>query len=317
MADSDVVMAPADARAGDGGAAGAGGGRRAAAAAYPRRRGAADCALPAAAVAPRPRRARSPADAQPKRKLGTDITNAQEGASQSKKTKKEPKEKVAFEWSAEDMASDVAPSDAMIVSVARRQVYRITTAIQATHAPKIKRATAFSSHAGSDAAEAVKARRSGAAPSAAAGALKVPPLWGGISHVENAPSAPVGIVGGVSKKHVVAAALGDDRQARLKEARGKGKKKTKGVSLARPFQMWRGDREDQEATPWYTNSNDAYKSCLLRWPNVAKDHADYVTTKMTKEMLNVMQGKSARKFPPGVGKDVKVTKWKLALKCEE
>ena len=169
MADSDVVMAPADARAGDGGAAGAGGGRRAAAAAYPRRRGAADRALPAAAVAPRPRRARSPADAQPKRKLGTDITNAQEGASQSKKTKKEPKEKVAFEWSAEDMASDVAPSDATIVSVARRQVYRITTAIQATHAPKIKRTAAFSSHAGSDAAEAVKARRSGAAPSAAAG----------------------------------------------------------------------------------------------------------------------------------------------------
>ena len=81
--------------------------------------------------------------------------------------------------------------------------------------------------------------------------------------------------------------------------------------------MWRGDREDQEATPWYTNSNDAYKSCLLRWPNVAKDHADYATTKMTKEMLHVMQGKSARKFPPGVGKAVKVTKWKLALKCEE
>ena len=316
MADSDdVVMAPADARAGGGGAAGAGGGRRAAAAAaYPRRRGAADRAAPTAAVAPRQRRARSPADKQPKRRLGANITNDKDlSARHSKKTKNEPKEKVAFEWSAEDMASDVAPSDATIVSVACRQVYRITTAIQATHAPKIKRATAFSSHAGSDAAEAVKARRSGAAPSAAAGALKVPPLWGGISHAKNAPSAPAGIVG-VLARHAASSALGVAALARKKQTqKGQGKA---GQTRAPQFRLWRGDREGLEGTPWYTDIMKATADCKLRWP-VAKDHADYATTKMTSQMVSVMQGKTARKFPPGVGKAVKVTKWKLALKCEE
>ena len=40
----------------------------------------------------------------------------------------------------------------------------------------------------------------------------------------------------------------------------------------------------------------ALADCKRRWPNVDKNHPDYATTKITKDLLMVLQGTPLRKF---------------------
>ena len=65
---------------------------------------------------------------------------------------------------------------------------------------------------------------------------------------------------------------------------------------------------------------DAVADCKKRWPNVAKTHPDYATTKMTQDLAQVMQGKSIRTFEAskqaGLKRARDITKWKLAWKEE-
>ena len=92
-----------------------------------------------------------------------------------------------------------------------RQPYGVSTAIQKTHAPKIKPSVAFFVHEGADAVAAVQARRSGAAPSLGDGPLKKRPLFGGMADVSNAPAAPANIVGLDEKKAAGSAKGGEVR----------------------------------------------------------------------------------------------------------
>lgn len=170
------------------------------------------------------------ADARPqKRSFAADITNGNQGKSQPKKPKQDPKKKVLFEWSVEDMANSKARVDATKAARAYRRPYGVTMALQQHHAPKsLLPSAAFYEHKGSDAVAAMQARRSGAAPSLADGALKKRPLFGGIADVSNAPAAPATIVG-VDERLSAAGTLGTEVQARKKKAR-KG--------LASSFSVW-------------------------------------------------------------------------------
>ena len=168
------------------------------------------------------------ADAQQqKRSFAADITN--QGESQPKKPKQDPKKKVLFEWSDADMANSKARVDATKAARACRRPYGVTMALQQHHAPKVlPRSVAFYEHKGSDAVAAMQARRSGVAPSLADGALKKRPLFGGMADVSNAPAAPATIVG-VDERLSAAGTLGTEVQARKKKAR-KG--------LASSFSVW-------------------------------------------------------------------------------
>ena len=251
-----------------------------------------------------------------------DITNAKKKTKKTKKKKpkKEPLKKYTVNWSAAERARKEAPSDATKLSDALRQPYGVATRIQETHAPTIKPTAAFRVHEGADVLAAVKARKSGAAPSAPAGRLEKDPLWGGIAHADNAPAPPANIVG-VDEKCAAASKKGRERQARQKQGRGKGgPRATKGSTFAPQFRLWRDDQEGPEAAPWYASYKDAVADCKKRWPNVAKTHPDYATTKMTQDLAQVMQGKSIRTFEAskqaGLKRARDITKWKLAWKEE-
>ena len=256
-----------------------------------------------------------------KRKFAADVTNKPQGKTQRKKPKQDPKELVRFEWSDVDMASSKARVDATILARECRRPYDVTTAVQERHAPKsLPQSAAFYEHEGADAVAAVQARRSGAAPSAPAGRLAKRPLWGGISSRKNAPAPPANIVG-VHEKCAAASKKGLERQARQKQGRGKGgPRATKGSTFAPQFRLWRDDQEGPEAAPWYASYKDAVADCKKRWPNVAKTHPDYATTKMTQDLAQVMQGKSVNTFEAskqaGLKRARDITKWKLAWKEE-
>ena len=263
----------------------------------------------------------SAADERQKRAFG-DITNGEKKTKKTKKKKpkKEPPKKYTVNWSAAERARKEAPSDATKLSDALRQPYGVATRIQETHAPTIKPTAAFRVHEGADVLAAVKARKSGAAPSAPAGRLEKDPLWGGIAHADNAPAPPANIVG-VDEKCAAASKKGRERQARQKQGRGKGgPRATKGSTFAPQFRLWRDDQEGPEAAPWYASYKDAVADCKKRWPNVAKTHPDYATTKMTQDLAQVMQGKSIRTFEAskqaGLKRARDITKWKLAWKEE-
>ena len=261
------------------------------------------------------------ADERLKRVFG-DITNGEKKTKKTKKKKpkKEPPKKYTVNWSAAERARKEAPSDATKLSDALRQPYGVATRIQETHAPTIKPTAAFRVHEGADVLAAVKARKSGAAPSAPAGRLEKDPLWGGIAHADNAPAPPANIVG-VDEKCAAASKKGLERQARQKQGRGKGgPRATKGSTFAPQFRLWRDDQEGPEAAPWYASYKDAVADCKKRWPNVAKTHPDYATTKMTQDLAQVMQGKSVNTFEAskqaGLKRARDITKWKLAWKEE-
>jgi len=261
------------------------------------------------------------ADERLKRVFG-DITNGEKKTKKTKKKKpkKEPPKKYTVNWSATERARKEAPSDATKLSDACRQPYGVVTPIQETHAPKIKPSAAFHEHEGADAVKALQARKSGAAPSAPAGRLAKRPLWGGISSRKNAPAPPANIVG-VHEKCAAASKKGLERQARQKQGRGKGgPRATKGSTFAPQFRLWRDDQEGPEAAPWYASYKDAVADCKKRWPNVAKTHPDYATTKMTQDLAQVMQGKSVNTFEAskqaGLKRARDITKWKLAWKEE-
>jgi len=263
----------------------------------------------------------SAADERQKRAFG-DITNGEKKTKKTKKKKpkKEPPKKYTVNWSAAEQARKEAPSDATKLSDALRQPYGVATRIQETHAPTIKPTAAFRVHEGADVLAAVKARKSGAAPSAPAGRLEKDPLWGGIAHADNAPAPPANIVG-VDEKCAAASKKGRERQARQKQGRGKGgPRATKGSTFAPQFRLWRDDQEGPEAAPWYASYKDAVADCKKRWPNVAKTHPDYATTKMTQDLAQVMQGKSVNTFEAskqaGLKRARDITKWKLAWKEE-
>ena len=251
------------------------------------------------------------ADERLKRVFG-DITNGEKKTKKTKKKKpkKEPPKKYTVNWSAAERARKEAPSDATKLSDACRQPYGVVTPIQETHAPKIKPSAAFHEHEGADAVKALQARKSGAAPSAPARRLKKNPLWGGISSRKNAPPPPANIVG-VHEKNAAASKKANDRKDRMKQQRAKGKPSPE-------FQLWRGDKETREASPFYSSITDAYKDCQRRWPNVDKKHPDYATTKITQDLVGVLHGKSPNKF--GVYKRERLreerdnTEWKFAWK---
>ena len=256
------------------------------------------------------------ADAQQqKRSFAADITN--QGESQPKKPKQDPKKKVLFEWSDADMANSKARVDATKAARACRRPYATIAALQLRHAPKsLSPNAAFYEHASPSAVDAVKARRSGVTLGAKQ-PLKKRPLFGGMAHVSNAPAAPANIVG-VNEKIAVASKKGIERQARQKQTQ-KGWA-TAGVTRAPEFRMWRIDQEGPEDSPWYTDTQKAEVDCKRRWPNVAKTHPDYETTKMTNKLLRALTGRSPRSICGSraeartLEKTVAATKWKLAWK---
>lgn len=252
----------------------------------------------------------SAADERQKRVFG-DITNGEKKTKKTKqkKPKKEPPKTYTLNWTAAERATKEAPSNAMLLSDVFRQPYAVSTAVQATHAPKIKDSAVFPVHEGANILAAVKARKSGAAPLAPAGRLKRNPLWGGISSRKNAPPPPANIVG-VHEKNAAASKKANDRQDRMKQQRAKGKPSPE-------FQLWRGDKEAREASPFYTSTAEAYKDCLRRWPNVDKKHPDYATTKITQDLVGVLHGKSPNKFGSKrerLREERDNTEWKFAWK---
>ena len=80
-----------------------------------------------------------------------------------------------------------------------------------------------------------------------------------------------------------------------------------------------GSKEgDKEASPWYTHGKKAVEDCKRRWPNVAKTHPDYATTKMTNDLVQLLQGKDPRSIH-GCSRKSMIslrdnTKWKLEWK---
>ena len=264
----------------------------------------------------------SAADERQKRAFG-DITNGEKKTKKTKKKKpkKEPPKKYTVNWSAAERARKEAPSDATKLSDALRQPYGVATRIQETHAPTIKPTAAFRVHEGADVLAAVKARKSGAAPSAPAGRLEKDPLWGGIAHADNAPAPPANIVG-VDEEVAAASKKANELQARKKQGRGKGgPKKQKGTTFSPEFKLWRIDKEgDKEASPWYTDINKALADCKRRWPSVDKKHPDYETTKLTSQMLQAMKGRYLPKICKSkaqvrtLANTVANSKWKLAWK---
>ena len=237
------------------------------------------------------------ADAQQqKRSFAADITNQGESQPKKPKKEKEPPKIYTLKWTAAERATKEAPSNAMVLSDVFRQPYAICTAIQETHAPKIKPTAAFVVHEGANILAAVEARKSGGAPSVPAGRLKRKPLWGGISSKQNAPASPVNIVG-VDERLATYSQKGVELQARRgQSSKNGGKQKLKGVPCGAPFQVWRSDKEEQSASPLYYNVKDATKDCQRRWPNVAKKHPDYETTKMTNNMIMLLQGTNVHKI---------------------
>jgi len=254
-----------------------------------------------------------------KRKFAADVTNKPQGKTQRKKPKQDPKELVRFEWSDVDMASSKARVDATILARECRRPYDVTTAVQERHAPKsLPQSAAFYEHEGADAVAAVQARRSGAAPSAPAGRLAKRPLWGGISSRKNAPLPPANIVG-VHEINAANGKLGCELQQRKKQMNAA---KMPGSTLEKPsFQIWRKDKEIQEASPWYTGVSSAtLADCKRRWPNVAKKHPDFETTKMTYNLLSALSGRNVRKLCKSeaevrtLANTVANTNWKLEWK---
>ena len=259
------------------------------------------------------------ADERLKRVFG-DITNGEKKTKKTKKKKpkKEPPKKYTVNWSAAERARKEAPSDATKLSDACRQPYGVVTPIQETHAPKIKPSAAFHEHEGADAVKALQARKSGAAPSAPAGRLAKRPLWGGISSRKNAPLPPANIVG-VHEINAANGKLGCELQQRKKQMNAA---KMPGSTLEKPsFQIWRKDKEIQEASPWYTGVSSAtLADCKRRWPNVAKKHPDFETTKMTYNLLSALSGRNVRKLCKSeaevrtLANTVANTNWKLEWK---
>ena len=251
-----------------------------------------------------------------------EITNAGTTTGQPKKPKEEPEKKTyTLNWTAAERTTNAAPSNAMVLSDVCRQPYGIVTSIQETHAPTIKPTVAFHEHEGANILAAVKARKSGAAPSAPAGRLAKRPLWGGISSQKNAPRPPANIVG-VDEEVAAASKKANELQARKKQARGKGgPKKQKGTTFSPEFKLWRIDKEgDKEASPWYTDINKALADCKRRWPSVDKKHPDYETTNLTSQMLQAMKGRYVEKICRSkaqartLANTVANSKWKLAWK---
>ena len=177
------------------------------------------------------------ADAQQqKRSFAADITN--QGESQPKKPKQDPKKKVLFEWSDADMANSKARVDATKAARACRRPYATIAALQLRHAPKsLSPNAAFYEHASPSAVDAVKARRSGVTLGAKQ-PLKKRPLFGGMAHVDNARKAPAAIVG-VDERLSAGAKNSIEVIARKKQGQGKGgPKPTKGTTFAASFSVW-------------------------------------------------------------------------------
>ena len=179
------------------------------------------------------------ADAQQqKRSFAADITN--QGESQRKKPKQDPKELVRFEWSDVDMASSKARVDATIPSQACRRAYAVTATVQLRHAPKsLSPNAAFYEHASPSAVDAAKARRSGVTLGAKQ-PLKKRPLFGGMADVSKAPAAPANIVG-VDEVKAAAGARGNEVKTRKGKMFAKGVQTAKGVTRAPPFSVWFDD----------------------------------------------------------------------------
>ena len=267
------------------------------------------------------------ADAQQqKRSFAADITNQDTTTGAPKKPKKEPKKKVLFRWSDKDKASKGARNDATILSPACRRAYGVTAPVQKRHAPKsLSPNAAFYEHTGADAVAAVQARRSGAAPSLADGALKKRPLFGGMAHVSKAPAAPANIVG-VDERYAAYGALGREVNARDKQAKTAVEKSAGGQFVAGEmrapqFKLWLSTKEGPEDAPWYTDTQKAAADCKKRWPAETKrGHPDYATSKMTANLVQVMRGKSIKSFRPrerkGLELDHRITKWEFEWKKE-
>ena len=258
------------------------------------------------------------ADAQQqKRSFAADITN--QGESQPKKPKQDPKELVLFEWSVEDMANSKARVDATKAARACRRPYGVTATVQTHHAPKsLSPKAAFYEHEGANPVAAMQARRSGVAPSLADGSLDKRPLFGGMADVSNAPAAPATIVG---LDEVRAASGAHGREVKERKKRSYAGWSHAGVIKAPQFRLWLSIKEGPEDTPWYHDVQMAVADCKRRWPvETAKGYPDYATTKITGKIVEMLRGKSPRKVAgrsaseKNFKRDRDISKWKLAWK---
>ena len=254
-----------------------------------------------------------------KRVLGDDITNFDTTTGPPKQKKKNsPPDEFVGGWSADDLSSSEPHSDATEGSVMARQTYGFTLVLQQRHSSEIASSVEFYVHKAPNAVEAVQARKSGKAMTfvpTPEQPLEQMPTGGGVCHVKNASKISPDVVG-VNESYVDSTKKARDRQARQLEGKSKGPLK-KGETRARPFRLWRSDREEQSASPWYTDCQTAFRDCKRRWPNVDKKHPDFETTRMGKNVVLLLPGKDPRKIPGCSAKWKSLrdnTKWKLEWK---
>ena len=92
------------------------------------------------------------------------------------------------------------------------------------------------------------------------------------------------------------------------------------MSRGPQFRLWLSSKEGPEDSPWYSDCTRAVADCKRRWPNVAKKHPDFETTKMTYNLLSALSGRNVRKLCKSeaevrtLANTVANTNWKLEWK---
>ena len=259
-----------------------------------------------------------------KRSFAADITNQNTTTSSRKKSKPEsPPDEFVGGWSEADLSSSEPHSDATEGSEVARRTYGMRAVMQRRQAPKITEDVTFYEHKAPNAVEAAKARQSGVALLAFVPTSEQPleemPIDGGVSHTSHVPEISPDVVG-VNEVMAASAALGREVNARKKQSKTSGGFRKKGSKIAPEFRVWLSTKEGPEASPWYTDVPKAAADCKRRWPvETAKGYPDYAITKITKQLISLLQGTSPAKF---LGSQERIkwdrdnTKWQLAWKEE-